>query len=123
MDASWSNSYRQREKTLEEKFWEKVDKSGGENACWIWKGTVYPRGIGIFSISIGKCSREIRYPVHRMAYLLTYGMESIPQDMLVCHNCGNLLCVNPGHLFIKTSCQNGLDSLYKYKIKMMEKCR
>lgn len=33
-----------RRKSVEERFWEKVDKSAGPNGCWIWTASTYPGG-------------------------------------------------------------------------------
>jgi hypothetical protein len=69
-----------------ERFWEKVDKSGG---CWEW--TAYKRqGYGRFSMPGG--------PVlaHRLAWLMLIG--PIPAGLVLDHLCRNPGCVNPAHL-------------------------
>jgi len=87
-----------------ERFWSKVDKSGGEDACWIWMGYT---GIGYGQILWGK--RQI--VSHRIAWTLTYG--DIPNDLLVLHKCDNPPCVNPKHLFLGTNQDNVDDKMRK----------
>jgi HNH endonuclease len=83
--------------TLEERFWARVDKSGGTDACWPWTGArvdggndkVYGR------LRLGdRRSREEK--AHRISYVLAYG--DIPKGAHVHHTCENTLCVNPRHL-------------------------
>lgn len=70
------------------RFWDKVEGSRVETACWLWKGAVSPNGYGRF-----QRDGENRM-AHREAYRLTYSKE--PE--VVRHKCHNRLCVNPRHL-------------------------
>lgn len=91
-------------KTLAERFWSKVDKSGD---CWLWTGATSrarlgQKGYGVISNG-GKTLRA-----SRVAYYLAFGHET-PADALLCHTCDNTLCVNSGHLFLGTHQANAHD--------------
>lgn len=86
-------------------FWAKVDKSGGEGACWIWQGTTDKDGYG----STSWFYKSIRS--HRLAYRLTVG--EIPAGQLVLHACDNPPCCNPQHLTIGTHADNVKDRVAK----------
>ena len=99
------NTWSQRAKTLEQRFWEKVDKSG---YCWEWKSAIGSRGYGVFWVG-GKRRNKF---AHRVAWELEYGFEPNSTE-LVCHICDNPKCVNPSHLFLGSHLDNALDSSAK----------
>lgn len=70
-----------------DRFWSKVDRSGGPDACWPWTGARSKHGYGIFDAG-GKTLRA-----HRVALTLENG--PIPDGMLACHRCDNPPCCNP----------------------------
>lgn len=72
-----------------------------ECGCWIWIGTCDADGYGVICIS-GKTKR-----VSRLSWELYNG--SIPQKMLVCHQCDIKPCINPYHLFLGTHADNAND--------------
>jgi hypothetical protein len=74
---------------LDERFWSKVDKTGG---CWEWKGARRRDGYGLF------WNRETKRwdRAHRVALEDSEG--PIPDGMNACHRCDNPPCVNPCHL-------------------------
>src|SRR3990167_2460661 len=49
------------------RFWAKVDRSGGQDACWPWTGGKLRRGYG--EVRIAKTTLS----AHRVAYELVYG--------------------------------------------------
>lgn len=88
----------------EQRFWEKVDTSGGKDACWFWQGTV-TGGYGGLTVN-GKATRA-----HRFSYQLAYGEPA--KGLWVLHRCDQPLCVNPTHLFLGTRQQNTADMVAK----------
>lgn len=74
-------------KTVEERFWEKVDKSGD---CWEWQGALDSAGYGVFNLG------ERLDRAHRITY--QWAGQSIPDGYHVDHLCRNRRCCRPAHL-------------------------
>jgi hypothetical protein len=89
----------------EDRFWSKVDKSGGPDACWPWIAGKQQQGYGVFSRD-GKSANA-----HRVAFDLANG--PIPAGLFVCHTCDNPPCCNPAHLFSGTHSDNMRDKVAK----------
>lgn len=91
-------------KTIEERFWSKVDKNGPampgmESCCWVWtNGARNHDGYGKFTAT-GKTKIA-----SRAAWEFSKG--PIPVGMCVCHRCDNPPCCNPAHLWLGTNAQN-----------------
>lgn len=93
--------------TLEERFWAKVDQSGGPDACWPWTAKIGRANYGAFD----DCH------AHIVAYQLTFGPvpEGLELDH-VCHTadlscrgggtCLHRRCCNPAHLEAVTHQEN-----------------
>lgn len=88
------------------RFWSKVDRDGGLNACWPWKAAINkkPNGYGVF----GENGRLT--PAHRIAMSQ---VREIPPGKWVLHRCDNPPCCNPSHLFIGDRSDNMKDMVRK----------
>ncbi|HEV2928117.1 MAG TPA: HNH endonuclease signature motif containing protein, partial [Propionibacteriaceae bacterium] len=80
------------------RFWAKVDRSGGPDACWPWTANRMDSGYGRYSID-GRSKLA-----HRISYELSVG--SIPDGLQIDHLCRNKPCVNPTHLEAVTQREN-----------------
>ena len=96
-----------KKRPLSVRFFEKVDQSGGENACWIWKGQ---SSNGYGGIRSGGPRGSLLRATH-VAWLLAYG--PVPAGLRVCHRCDTPSCVNHTHLFVGTAKDNTRDMIDK----------
>lgn len=94
---------------FQKRFWSKVDKSAGDDACWLWTASTTHRYGQIATYQNGK--RKITQ-AHRIAWVFS-NRTDIPDGMFICHHCDNPTCVNPKHLFIGTVQDNVDDMLRK----------
>jgi len=91
------------------RFWSKVDRSGGPDACWPFVGHRDKLGYG--KILIGRSCLL----THRVAWISTNG--PIPNGLCVLHRCDNPPCCNPAHHFIGTRVDNSADMIAKGRQK------
>lgn len=84
------------------RFWSKVDRSAGPDACWLWMGARRPQGYGLF------WHRTRMVSAHRYSYELEHG--PIPEGLYIDHvharGCRSTSCVNPAHLEVVTFEEN-----------------
>lgn len=90
---------------MEKRFWEYVDKSAGDEGCWLWTGPIGSAGYGRFTDYWQK------YGAHRLSY--TFANGPIPAGLHVCHRCDVRLCVNPRHLWLGSAHDNMQDAVAK----------
>lgn len=94
-------------KTLEERFWTKVDKSI-ESGCWEWLAFTNKK-YGVLKGLGGRKGKVLA--AHRVSWEIHNGV--IPEGLCVLHRCDNPKCVNPDHLFLGTQKDNVDDMMNK----------
>ncbi len=111
--------YVHHRRSLNERFCEKVNRSGG---CWTWTGATV-QGYGSLTVDTGKTDLA-----HRVAWTLASGLL-IPKTMYVLHTCDDHACVRNdepgiyvirglarprfGHLWLGTQLDNMADMVEK----------
>lgn len=95
--------------TQELRFWGKVDKSGGPDACWPWLGAQQSDGYG--QVGGWKNGRRSTLNSHRVAYEFVLG--KIPDGMHTLHSCDVRHCCNPAHMSLGTNADNVADKVSK----------
>lgn len=88
-----------------ERFWGRVDRSGGPDACWPWTRYCDPAGYGRLYFQGNS------FYAHRFAFIVSHG--TIPEGLHICHTCDNPPCCNPAHLWAGTARDNAHDAQEK----------
>ena len=91
--------------TPEGRFWVKVDKSGGADACWPYTGSITSHGYGCVAWK----GRVLG--AHKIAYMITKG--PVEAGMQIMHSCDNPPCCNPAHLSVGSRQDNADDRMRK----------
>ncbi len=104
--------YIKEKKSLEQRFWSKVDKKG-EDDCWNWTAGKDEDGYGMFSkVNKTRKAHKVSYEIHK---------SIIPEGLCVLHTCDNPSCVNPKHLFLGSTQDNTHDRAIKNRSATGEK--
>lgn len=91
----------------QERFHEKVDRSGGPDACWPWIGARKKSG-GRGHYGVVRIDGTLR-TAHRVAWHLVNGEP--PEGMLLRHRCDNPPCCNLAHLELGLHADNLRDAV------------
>lgn len=98
------------QRTAEERFWQKVDKSGGPDACWPWMASRHPSGHGQFWADGRRWTASSWILGHlRGRPLQCHGSRKGGDFGL--HRCDNPPCVNPAHLYVGDQQRNVRDAV------------
>lgn len=91
-----------------ERFWAKVDRTTGPDACWLWRGGLTHDGYGQFYLGRDAAGHDRAIVAHRFAYQDVVG--AIPEGLDLDHvrerGCVSRACVNPSHLEPVTAADN-----------------
>lgn len=84
-----------KRRSHKERFNLHVEKLEGEDACWLWRGSIKKTdGYGLFRVG-----DEIM-PTHKFAWMAEHGALPEPHEV-VDQRCGKRACVRPSHLFLR----------------------
>lgn len=89
-----------------DRFLDRVDGSGGIDACWPWLGPVDAGGYGRTTSLWGRGTTA-----HRALWEAMHG--PLPPRVWVLHRCDQPGCVNPTHLFVGLPGDNVRDMIRK----------
>lgn len=93
---------KRKTKSLEERLWMKIHKTGPDD-CWLWTGGTVPKGYGTIKKYINGKWQTVY--AHREILRLVKGEPSHTEQQAL-HSCDNAGCCNPSHLNWGTESQN-----------------
>lgn len=85
-----------------DRIWDRVDMSGGPDACWPWKLSIGSHGYG----QVGWMGTGGRGMTTAMRATWTAIHGPIPDGLQIDHLCRNRPCCNPAHLRLLTLSEN-----------------
>lgn len=88
-------------RNITERLDERLDRSGGPTACWLFRGATVKGGYGRL------VDRGRHVLAHRVAFERANG--PIPAGKFVLHSCDNPPCCNPAHHFLGDAKVNAQD--------------
>lgn len=92
---------------LLDRFWSKVDRSGGPDACWTWTIGCSRGGYGNFQVR--RNGKHYTFIASRWVLGMLRGEPLRWDDEKreeACHHCDNPPCCNPAHLYVGDRSQN-----------------
>src|SRR5262249_43465248 len=95
-------------------FWDRVDMTGGPDACWPWKGGHGTGGPGTVTIK----RKHLGAP--RRAYYLR--LRRLPKGLYIHHYCGQRDCCNPSHMYLSPVARLGIPFWDRVDKKTPEEC-
>ncbi len=98
-------------KTIEERFWSKVNKTTNTQECWEWLGARRSK-FGYGAIKYNKKT----FNAHRLSFIINNPDIHLSVKDFICHSCDNPKCVNPNHLFLGNNSLNMKDAYTKNRI-------
>ncbi len=92
---------------------DRLDRSGGPDACWPFQGARNGDGYGQFTV------RGRQYQAQRVAFVAWHGwrIDVLGRWDIILHDCDNPPCCNPRHLTFGTTADNVADMVAKGRAK------
>lgn len=111
-----NNGFGPTPQDLNKRFWAKVDKSGGPDACWPFREYRDRRGYGRVACGSVKDGTARPQVASRIAYNLA-NPENPLGNRYCLHSCDNPPCCNPKHLRAGTQTENMKEASLKKRCR------